>query len=575
MIIKASYCSFHMFNKILTISYKNLGQQTDSNGPDIVRPRVDEHPVLIARYMLFLVHLMQQFYPNFEEIRGLSEPPQDMMERLADSAISMVSTQDRLVGNLEGLECIMLEAMYYANNGSLRLSWAAGRRALHHAQLMGLHHSGVQQLQGQILDPKSRAEPGALWFRILHHDRYFSLLLGLPQGSQDCSVASESSLAEDTPLGELERMHCVITARVIERKMTKCQDLAGAQGLDLELQRAAKKLPSKWWLMPNLSNPGRQDENLFWDMKRLLVQMTHYNILNQIHLPFMLRAASDRTYEYSKIACVNASREILSRFIVLRYLNRIAFCCRTPDFMALMGAMTLILAHLESHRRASQAGNVVAHQYLSDRAMIEQAQESMEELSRVNGDALATKSADLLARLLAIEAEAADGQKGRAHDVDVQAHNHESEGTTSESVVRVNIPYFGVIKIAHEGTITNEVHQQPGKTRLARTQQLQATMGVDGTASTTSPATYTTSPILPRPTSTSQTASYSELQPMTRPDPNDHSTLESTEYLDQSRSQFQNEFGLTTGVDDWTFQGVDMTFFDSLLNGNTNGEYFS
>ncbi|KAK8064392.1 hypothetical protein PG994_007030 [Apiospora phragmitis] len=314
IIIKASYRSFYMFNKALTVSYKNLSRQTGPDWVDIRRPHAQDHPVLVARYMLQLAHLLQQLrpkfdYPQFEDLRGLSEPPRGLMERLFEAAVRQVATQDRLVGSNEGLECIMLESTFYANDCKMRLSWSSSRRGLHLAQLMGLHQA-AKQPRHQFLDPTSMAEPSALW--------------GWPPGSTDKTVMNEDLLAHDTPLGRLERFHCDIMGSLLERKEARSRDLSLAQELDKELQRAARVLPSKWWLTPSFPTPEKHDESTFWDLKRLVLQMSHYHILNQIHLPYMLWASSDPTYGYSRTACVNASREILSRFIVLQHLNRVA-----------------------------------------------------------------------------------------------------------------------------------------------------------------------------------------------------------------------------------------------------------
>ncbi|KAK7915290.1 hypothetical protein PG985_012993 [Apiospora marii] len=279
------------------------------------------------------------------------------MERLCETAISQVSTQDRLVGSIEGLECVMLESTFYANDGKLRLSWSASRRALHLAQLMGLHQATELQPRHHFLDPRSTAEPSALWVRIIHRDRSLSLLLGLPLGSTDKTVVSDDVLAQDTPLGWLERLHCDIMASLLERKPARSRCLSLAHCLDKELQQAARVLPSKWWLTPSFLTPEKLDDSTFWGIKRLVLQMSHYNIRNQVHLPFMLRASPDPAYACSQTACVNVSREILSRFIVLQHLNHIAFCCRTPDFLALMAAMTLILAHLQNHSRTTDPGS--------------------------------------------------------------------------------------------------------------------------------------------------------------------------------------------------------------------------
>ncbi|CAN8101135.1 unnamed protein product [Discula destructiva] len=160
--------------------------------------------------------------------------------------------------------------------------------------------------------------------------------------------------------------------------------------------------------------------------RRLFAQVLHYNLLNQLHLPYMLRSSSaNRRHEYSLMACVNASREMLSRFITLRNSNGVAYRCRTIDFIALMAAMTLLLAHLDSH--GSETESLLAHRYHSDRAMIELAK-NMQELNRVRSDALSAQIADWLARLLAIEAEAAeDGQPRCGRTLSVQKAGVETD----------------------------------------------------------------------------------------------------------------------------------------------------
>ena len=49
------------------------------------------------------------------------------------------------------------------------------------------------------------------------------------------------------------------------------------------------------------------------------------------------------------MTCVSASREILSRYLALRSFNDITHSCRIIDFIALMAAITLLLAHLDDH----------------------------------------------------------------------------------------------------------------------------------------------------------------------------------------------------------------------------------
>ncbi|CAM1501123.1 Fc.00g102850.m01.CDS01 [Cosmosporella sp. VM-42] len=146
---------------------------------------------------------------------------------------------------------------------------------------------------------------------------------------------------------------------------------------------------------------------------------------------------------------------MLSRFNVFRSFIQVAFCYHAVDFFALMATMTLLLAHLDSYR-ASATDNLLAHQALSDRAMIKQA-------------------ADLLRRLLAIEAEAAVGHDRSVESVSIQAPETETKAQPAEEkngAVRVHIPYFGIIKIAREGVVSKEksrpesLHASNGQTHL-------------------------------------------------------------------------------------------------------------
>lgn len=201
------------------------------------------------------------------------------MERLANLAIDLVITRDEFLGSIEGLECIMIESMYQANIGSLRRSWVSNRKAMGIAQLMRLDRSD-HRTQFEVLDPNTRCHPQIMWFRIVFLDRQLSLLLGLSQGSLDCSMVSDVMLQIDTPMGRLERIHCVLSSKILERNASSSHsmpdDYSTMKTLDLELQKAARELPSKWWLVPTLNAGLTDSQALFWDTRRLFAQVLHY-----------------------------------------------------------------------------------------------------------------------------------------------------------------------------------------------------------------------------------------------------------------------------------------------------------
>ncbi|KAL2401284.1 Dehydrocurvularin biosynthesis regulator [Exophiala dermatitidis] len=591
-------------HEMMTMPYTCLSlndRALPSNSFEIPHPTT--HPVLIAKHMLLLASLLQHLHPEVHaEIKGLSETPQAMSARLANLAIDYVTTKDELLGSMEGLECIMMESVYQANLGNLRRSWVAGRRAVTVAQLMGLNRSDNRS-QFEVLDARMKYDPRVIWSRIVFLDRFLCLMLGLPQGCTEKNMGFEALLTGSLPLERLERIHCAVASRVLERNELEpsAQDLSITRTLDLGLQKAARSVPSKWWLTPKLDSAGTDSRSMFWDTGRLFAQVLHYNLLNQLHLPYMLRSSmADRKYEYSRITCVNASREILTRFISLRSFNGIASSCRIIDFLALMASITLLLAHLDSYHLGTE--NLLAHQYHSDRAMIEQVHENFREVNSVNSDALSAHSADLLQRLLAIEAESTHGFSQFAGRVSVHKAGTESSqaGVDDEGAVSVHVPYFGVIRITREGMSTMPPQSRSANGRANRPVQSQTahmfnetfprsshadspmrppgfedlrgppaadSRGVGGTDSRHAEAPVMMHEIYP--TTPTQTAALS----MSTPGP-DYST---TNFTPQHMADLadpllrQEEYpGLAAGTEDWAFQGVDLAFFDSLMRTTGN-----
>lgn len=563
------------------------------------RPEPNVHPILIARHMLHAATALQHLHPDFyEEIKGLSVPPREMMRRLADVAIKILTTNDNSIGCIEGLECMMIESWYHANGGNLWKGLVAIRRAMTIAQLMGFHRPG--RAQCKVVAHDTEAYPELVWFRIVSIERYLCLMLDIPQGTHDVTMASESMLTSDTPMGRLDRIHCAITSRILERNQSNpsSHDFALTQGLDEELQRASGGLPPQWWLTPNLATSMSEPEALFWDMRRLFHHLYHYNLLIQLHLPYMLRSlAIGEMYDYSRSTCVNASREILSRFVMFHSFNRIAFCCRTVYFFGLMAAMTLLIAHIDEHRRRPPSltlpqrswnhtvsrDNLLAHQRPCDHALIEKVLESFEEVSRLEGDAMSVHSSGLLRRLMAVEAEAAETLH---HDgVQVAVNEEGPDPSDSSDTVRVSIPYFGVIKIARKGisavaadTSQPQCHIAKGSCANGICLQAAADLSSSGMSSMD-------------PNLGGQTPAYTiqnyhegslteiEAQPLEIPaqlpttnhnNPATHGSLQSHTAIPNAVPQRYEEPLYTAEYDDWTLQDADMAFFDNLMRMTGN-----
>ncbi|KAI0099746.1 hypothetical protein GGR51DRAFT_576176 [Nemania sp. FL0031] len=428
------------------------------------RPGPNAHPVLIARYMLLLAKFMQYLSPQcFETLNELSLPPRALMQRLAHTANSLAIDNEELLGTIEGLECVIIEGTFQANIGNIRRAWLAFRRALSIAQLMGIHRANDSSPLNCVDSSSARVNCQTMWFRIVYVDRFLSLMLGLPTGSLDRGLASKANLAKETPLGQLSRVHCAVAAQISERNDGDSTDYEITQKIDEQLQKAANSLPGKWWLTPNLA--GTDEKSVFQETLRIVEQIYHYNLLNQLYLPSMLEFnhgsadtdARDR-HSYAKHTCVNSSREVLSRFNALRSFSGIAFCCRSIDFLGLMAAITLLLAHLSSHRLGSSrkfATNLMVHQRLSDRAVIGCMLEYMADTHHWDTDLLTKKSIDWVRHLLEAEAGAANGD---IYTLDrmVVSGDRSQISDDEEHTILISIAYFGLIKVTREDSIRVE-----------------------------------------------------------------------------------------------------------------------
>lgn len=474
-------------------------------------PSRDAPPITLARCMLMLAISVQA--PCEEYPAGLSEPPSVLGRKLVMSATAYLLHQDNIQNTVDDLVCIILEAVFETNCGNLRRAWATYRRAMTMAQMMGLHRSPIPPLKR--VDSTLEADPEFMLFRIVYMDKYLSLLLGLPQGTLDKGRGAISIPQREPSLGQFERQLVIIASSILERN-ENAGDTATTRSIDKELLSISQSMQTTFWRPASFHNltPGSPENVL--ETVRLSAQVYYYGLLIQLHLPFMMQKASDNTeHDYSKIACVNASREIITRFVAHRSFNPKSSCSRPVDFFTLLAAMTLLLAHLDAHR-CRGATNLLAHQRLSDRAILDQALERMDAVSDVGEDIMLEKSAVLVRRLLDIEAEAAKGS-GYTTSVAREDTDTQEDAEKGGGELRLNIPSFGIVRIDRQGPTVSRGESVP-QVELWQESMLPSPCGAIACPPSTSSFSPTGMP----------------------------------------------EFDENWGTDDWTFQGVDAAFFGSL-----------
>jgi hypothetical protein len=514
-------------------------------------PDASMHPVLVAKRMLLLALFLQYFKAQGWNL--LPDHPSAVMARLIDTAVRLVTTNENLVCCIDGLECIILEGLFHIKGGNLRRAWLAFRKGMTMAQLMKFDLPNPAPVK--TLDGGMETNPKFMWFRLVFMDVMLSLMLGLPHGGQASDIL-EHDIPGETPSCKLERMHTLVGRRIIERNRCEVfpEDLNTTRELDQMLLKTARALPDKFWAPPNFSALQPNTREAFWEIMRMCDQVHHYNLVHLLHLPYLLRCDKESSYNtYAKIACVTAARELLHRFIAYRHFNFNASTvyCRSADFLALMAAMTLLLAHIDSHRLRGDDWR--AHQRLGDRALVEQLLVAVDMIGERADDSLSRKGAEQLRSLLKAESDAARG-------MELSAHSTVRDLEQSSGELQLHIPYYGIIKIGQEGITKNDSSKvkpnqiEPNDIRHS----VYVANHVISTAGFGDALQQESQPQYFLPMSDTPVVQGSQT-PIVGANLGD----------DLDQHQLQNP-SLMANVNDWAFQGVDTAFFDSVMRGATD-----
>jgi hypothetical protein len=346
-----------------------------------------------------------------------------------------------------------------------------------------------------------------------------SLLLGLPAGSVDDGFGPEETFQNPDIDKDLlfTRKLGDISGRIIERNQAEYSRHAYAttQEIHEKLEDLAKAMSQSWWEIPTYI-PLDQSDEAGVKFDRLMTQIWYFQLEALLHLPFMLRASTERRYDYSKFICLKASREMMYRYLALRRVENNSFCCKVVDFGALTATVTLFLGLLEPWPGSESPE--MRQQRENDRALIQTVLNSMEELSQGGRDIVATQSVNIIKSLLAV-----DSPSGR-----------------TVGNLRLTIPYFGTINITRP-------------------------------APTSSPNENTGVPIVQH----QQTVSMGQQMPAEAwqglPFPGQ--SFMNVPVVSFTSSQFPVPAPEQPPVDDWALQGSDTLFFDSLLNTDIDGNW--
>ncbi|CAI7632557.1 unnamed protein product [Penicillium bialowiezense] len=401
------------------------------------------HPVSFARRLIKLALCLQELDEKGSEqlCSDLGESTLSIARRWFQVATGHVMTQDYLVSSLDGLETLLLQSRYHISLGELEHAWQIYKRAFHIAYLVDIPTQA--QVRGQ---PVATTHDTALPQSPTHH-----------------------------PAQELERVHVTIAKRIIARNI-QIQNTHHAEAreasqwsyretksLDLQLKKAARAMPTAWWKPPVFA-AKELDQEVIEKTAKLLVQTHQYYLLVVLHQPYIIGnpsrdqwkyGLSPIEYTYSTTAVVAASREVLTRYLVLRHFHR-SSSYRGFDEKAFTASLALLFAHLNGHSLGSS--NVLEHQRPHDLGILEDVICCMEKVSSLNRDLQGCARAEILKQLAKIEVNAADGCDYEVYSAGTLAQINGTEPVGIKSDLEVSLPYLGHIHVARQITPTSCVN---------------------------------------------------------------------------------------------------------------------
>ena len=340
----------------------------------------------------------------------------------------MVLADDEVAATIDGVECMLLRCKFETNSGRIRRAWLTIRRGISLAQLLGLH----KRLVSSESDTSQSLRRESLWEALYTTDRLLSLHLGLPYGpsethsdiGRDCELSAKGiKQVQNTDKHYLFRL-ASIAGHIIDRnqQLPSNNMLPLTFKIEAEIMELAASMPSSWW--DSWLEHGALTDHMYG---QLLPQFWHHQARTLLHLPFMLKATTDRRFEYNKIATLESAREMIARYRVIRPLQGFgSLVCKLVDFQVFTAAMILVINLLDHYWKTE----IVDHREAeNDQDLVLVTTEILRRASVATGGSVATQAARALEIFSNIR--------------DMSCH----EKPIRECSTKLVIPYFGAVVI--------------------------------------------------------------------------------------------------------------------------------
>ncbi|KAL2039380.1 hypothetical protein N7G274_008048 [Stereocaulon virgatum] len=418
----------HLFPEILgvgpSVTFKDFIQGAKSSG----------NLLQLGKALLCLSISLKETPVGNRTVSDMSTA-EELITRYVTAVDELVLSNDELAGTLDGIECMFIQAQYDTNDGRVRQGWLTYRRAIAFAQLLGLHLSTTRSEQSSTIAQRKQS----IWRALCAGDRHFSLILGLPYGISESlindAVGSNGGFTQSTDAGKQYVLQLArVAGHIIDRNLASSSNdaLILTVKLEGELSDLATSMPSNWWVREI------DEEDILPQMcTRFVPQFGHHLMRTLLHLPFMLKAATDPRYSFNKIATLESAREMIRIYQLFRPVEDFgSHICRILDFQVFTAAMILVLNHLGLSQSSCASELRDAE---DDRVLVSSVTSILQRASLHAGGKVATQAARALEML------------GKAKDQGFPG----GQGTW-----KVAIPYFGTVVFGPGKSYVNQPKSQ-------------------------------------------------------------------------------------------------------------------
>ncbi|KAM0519607.1 hypothetical protein ACHAPE_003786 [Trichoderma viride] len=285
------------------------------------------------------------------------------------------------------VQCYLLLHKILVNMGRPQRAWMAIRHGISAATLIGLDR----------LNANASIQKKLLWAQTWQMERQLCMMLGFPSAISSLGTKDDASLTLMlSPAQAVFRRTCVIMGRVIDRNQNSdSSPYATTVQLDQDMEELKRSFPPSWAeeYDPSLNMPTIYSQEA--------AQIFYYSTLKHIHLPFMLKAKTDRRYEHSRLSTMEACRELIRVYLRLRGSPKSeSVQCELMDFTMFSSAITMILGILSGSPSTEASLGAVSY-YAEEYQLIETLIGELRKTDSILECTVARQSAQVLETLVA------------------------------------------------------------------------------------------------------------------------------------------------------------------------------